>query len=178
MVTKIYDYLKQYKTMENIPLSHITSDADLKQIAIALYHITKEESLKNFEKVTYEIFKPLEDKAEKVLTYPIDSLAFHNAKTREEYFTLILIASYSVFQYFSTVQDLPLVKVLDEVNTFMLNSIVDKTETHTIDCTNPLSNLIPISEDKYVRFTGKQIISPTPEILKEFEDRLKKLINI
>lgn len=176
MIADIHNYLKLFITENGIPLQQVLTQADLTQLAVTIAQISTSKSEVDFKNVGDTIFKGLGDKCNNSILHPIQSIPFEYITSDEEVKANLAVLGYFCFQYFNVVQDLPIEKVLDVVNQYMNNHIVNQTETHTIDCSNPISNLIRINDTQYVRFNGRTILPPKPSIKEDFIKQLNSLL--
>jgi len=176
MITAIHNFLKLYVTENGIPLKQVLTEVDLTQLAVTIAQISTSKAEVDFKNVGYNIFESLGDKKDNSIKYPILSIPFAVNETTEESIANVALLGYMCFQYFSVIHNLPVEKILDVVNTYMNNHIIENTQTHTINCNNPISNLIPINETQYVRFNGKTIIPPTEAIKESFVKQINSLL--
>ncbi len=176
MIERINNYLKVYISSEGVPLKQVLSAEDLQQLSISLYHITKPKEQKDFEAISNGIFRALGDKAKKAVQYPVSELTFEQVKTEDEAIANIALLGYYCFMYFSVVHDLPIERVLTVVNHYISQHIIDKNDTAKVNCNSPMSNLIQINEEQYVRFNGKTILPPFDEIKDNFIEQITNLL--
>lgn len=176
MIADIHNFLKLFITENGIPLKQVLTEADLVQLSVTIGQITTSKTEVEFKNIGDTIFKGLGDKGKDSILYPIQSIPFEYITSDEEARANLALMGYLCLQYFVTTHDLPIEKVLDVVNQYMNNHIVNQTETHTIDTSNPVSNLIRINETQYVRFNGKTIIPPKESIKEDFIKQLNSLL--
>lgn len=176
MISKITDFLKMYVSTDGIPLKQVLPPEDIQQLAISLYHITKLKESKDFEYISNNIFIALGDKANFALQYPLEEIPFNRCNSFEEREADIALLGYYCFMYFSVIHNLPVEKIISVVNHFISQHVIDKNDITKVNCNNPISNLIPINEEQYVRFNGKTIIPPFDEIKDNFIETISNLL--
>lgn len=176
MIADIHNFLKLFVTENGIPLKQVLTEADLTQLAVTIAQISTSKSEVDFKAVGDNIFKGLGDKGIESIHHLIYSIFFTQPTTDEAAIANTALLGYLCLQYFVTVKDLPIEKVLDVVNQYMNNHIIADTETHTIDCSNPMSNLVRINETQFVRFNGKTILPPKSSIYEDFVKQLNSLL--
>lgn len=176
MIADIHNFLKLYVTENGIPLKQVLTEVDLTQLAVTIARISTSKAEIDFKAVGDTIFEGLKDKKVHSIEYPIIAIPFEPNTTTEENIANRALLGYMCFQYFKVVHDLPIEKILDVVNDYMNNHIVAHTETHTIDCSNPMSNLVRINETQYVRFNGRTIVPPTEAIKESFVQQINSLL--
>lgn len=177
MVEDIHNYLRIYITQDGIPLKQVLTEIDLHQLSVSLFHITNSKANKAFEKVGVEVFEGLkEDKLLKALEYPILSIPFQQPTTKEEQYFDVGLLGYHCFMYLAVAQGLPVSQALLVLSEYFLKHIVNAEDAATINCSNPVSNLVPVSEDTYVRFDGRRVIPPTDAIKEEFIKQFNSLL--
>lgn len=176
MISDIHNYLKIFVTENGIPLNQVLTETDLVQLSVTISQLTTPKAEIDFKAVSNNIFRALEVKGELSILHTISTLLFTFADTPEENMANKALLGYMCLQYFSVVHDLPIEKILFVVNDYMSKHIVEQTETHNIDCSNPMSNLIPINDTQYVRYTGKTIIPPKASIKEDFIKQLNSLL--
>lgn len=176
MISKINDFLKMYISTEGVPLKQVLSSEDIQQLAVSLYHITKSEEKKEFEAISNNVFTALGDKATFALQYPLEEIPFNYCNSKEEREANIALLGYYCFMYFSVIHNLPIEKIMVVVNHFISQHVIDKNDITKVNCNNPISNLIQINEEQYVRFNGKTIIPPFDEIKDNFIKQITNLL--
>jgi len=176
MVADIHNYLKMFITENGIPLKQVLSETDLAQLAVTIFKISESKAEVDFKDIGITIFEGLKDKRDQSLIHPILSIPFEHAPSNEETVANTALLGYMCFQFFNVVYELPIEKILVVVNAYMNKHKVEQTETHTIDCSNPLSNLVRINDTQYVRFNGKTIIPPKASIKEDFIQQLNSLL--
>jgi len=176
MIADIHNFLKLYVTENGIPLKQVLTEVDLTQLAVTIAQIATSKAEVDFKNIGYTIFDGLGNKSEEAISRLILTIPFELTLNKEESVANTALLGYMCFQYFNIAHDLPVEKILNVVNTYMNNHIVEQTQTHTINCSNPISNLIPINETQYVRFNGKTIIPPTEAIKESFVKQINSLL--
>ena len=176
MISDIHNYLKLYITENGIPLKQVLTEVDLTQLAVTIAQISTPKTKLEFEDIGHTIFNALGEKRNKAIDYPIAQIPFNHYKSYEETIADVALLGYMCFQYFSVIHELPIEKILLVVNEYMNNHKVEQTDTHKINCSNPISNLIPINDTQYVRFNGKTIIPPTEAIKDSFVKQINSLL--
>jgi len=175
MITKITDYLNLYISKDGIPLKQILAPEDINQIAVSLYHLTKGKEIKDFEAISNGLFSNLKEKTSNAVFYPIKSIPFLPINSDEEEIANIALLGYYCFMYFSVIHNLPIEKIIFVVNSFISKHIINVEDIYKVNCNNPISNLVPINEEQYIRFNGKTIIPPFDEIKDNF---IKEITNL
>jgi len=176
MIADIHNFLKLYVTENGIPLKQVLTEVDLTQLAVTIARISTSKAEIDFKAVGDTIFEGLGKNRNESLTYPIQAIPFELINTYEKEVANIALLGYICFQYFNVIHDLPIEKILDVVNDYMNKHIIEHTETHTINCSNPISNLVPINETQYVRFNGRTIVPPTEAIKESFIQQINSLL--
>lgn len=176
MVADIHNFLKLYVTENGIPLTQMLTPADLQQLSITLAHITISPSTKEFNDIGEDIFIALGKNTHRAITYPIDSIPFSTTLDEETNRADLALLGYYCFQYFAVLYELPIDKILFVVNNFMREHIVKQEDTKLVNCNNPVSNLIPIGENQYIRFDGKTILPPFDSIKEDFIKQINSLL--
>lgn len=178
MINSIHNYLKVYVTENNIPLVQVLTERDLYQLSVTLAKITKDNSITAFKNTETDIFIPLSDGHKINLYRNIEEFLFVIPESPQEGVANILLLGYYCFMYLSVRYELPIEKSLFVVSQYMKNHIIEQADTHSIDCSNPISNLIRINDTQYVRTNGKQILPPSVSIKETFIKELTSLLTL
>lgn len=176
MIEDIHNCLKLYITENGIPLKQVLTEVDLHQLSVTLAHITNSKAKLEFEAISYDIFEGLKDKGLPSIEWSLQQIPFTIEENPNNNIGNIALLGYYCFQYFAIAHDLPIEKILLVVNTYMRNHIIEQDYTHTIDCSNPVSNLISINDTQYVRHNGRTLLPPTIDIKNKFIKHLTSLL--
>lgn len=176
MVNEINSYLKLFVTEHQVPLQQVLTERDIYQLSVTLAAITANPDTRAFNDIADTLFAPLKEKGVKATLHNINEHMITNFATElEEEISLALVA-YHCLMYFRLQYGLPVEKMLFVVNTYMSNYKIENKDTHKIDVNNPISNLVRIDPEHYVRYNGKVILPPNDEIKKEFIAQLTNLL--
>lgn len=175
MIKELIEYLEVFVTENGIPLKQVLTKQDVIQLAVSINALTTPKEYTDFNNINDSIFKLLKNERNDPTYYPIIKLALSLDNDNSlEYVSLL---GYYCLQYLKLNYNLPVKETLLVLNSYMKNHIVNAEDCNKIDCNNPLSNLIPISEDTYIKYNGREILPPTKAINNEFIEQIKKLTN-
>jgi hypothetical protein len=176
MVNEINSYLKIFVTENQIPLQQILTERDIHQLSVTIAAIAANPETTEFNSISDTIFKPLKEKGTKAVLHSINENLLTNLTTKEEEETSLAVLAYYCLLYFKLQYDLPVEKILFVVNTYMNNHRIKNKDTHKINVNNPVSNLVRIDPEHYVKYNGKVILPPNDDIKKEFIAQLTNLL--
>jgi len=176
MVSKINDYLKVFVTENQIPLTQVLTERDIYQLSVTISAITASPETREFNNICDTIFEPLKEKGSIAIINAINTHMMTNFNSELEEEVSLALVGYYCLMYFRLTYNLPIEKVLFVVNAFMTNHIISYKDTHKVNVNNPISNLIRIDPEHYVKYNGKAILPPNDEVKKEFITQLTNLL--
>lgn len=176
MYQKVTDYLKSYMTVQDIPLHQILTPSDIHHIAATVTAISKPKGEIQFEDTYNRIFEPLGEKGEKIIDNQILSLVFELNDTDTPAVKIMELAFYCLM-YLKCRHDLPLERVIELVTAYMQEMIVPSEQTrYSINKAYPVSNLVQVSDNEFVRTNGLKLVPPTEAISLNFINKIKQLL--
>lgn len=176
MYQKVTDYLKSYTTVNDVPLHQILTPSDIHHIAATVTALGKSKAEIQFEDTYNRIFQPLGDKALKIINYQILTSMF-SIKDNETPEVEIMLLMYYCLMYIRLKHDLPVERVVELVASYMQEMIIPAEQTKfSFNKEYPVSNLIPVSDNEFIRTNGLTIVPPTEAISLEFINKIKQLL--
>ena len=176
MYQEVTNFLKSYITQQEIPLHQILTPADIHNISATVSVLGKSKGNIQFDDTYERIFLPLGDKGEKILDHQILSSVFEINSTEVPEVKIMELAYYCLM-LLRLKHDLPVERILELVTTYILEMIIPDSQTkYSFNKEYPVSNLISIGNDNYIRTNGLKIIPPTEAISLEFINKIKQLL--
>lgn len=176
MVGEINNYLKLFITENQIPLIQILTERDIYQLSVTISAITASPETREFNNICDTIFEPLKEKGTKAIMNTINTHMVTNFNSELEEEVSLALVGYYCLMYFRLTYNLPVEKLLFVVSTFISNHKISYKDTHKVNVNNPISNLIRIDPEHFVKYNGKTILPPNDEIKTEFITQLTNLL--